>query len=161
MESDVTEQERFDAVWQRVVRENPGMEQQPRPVGKSDGELLEQFMDAAALAARYYELLGARLSDRTLTRLAARQRQTVKRLRTAYYILTGRTYTPQTASPRFTGIADTLRRRYLAEGQEAEACCKAAANTADRDLSALFADLCRQKKQTRQALETLLERIMG
>ena len=57
-----------------------------------------------------------------------------------------------------TAAANSIKQ---ARSRKAEACCKAAANTADRDLSALFADLCRQKKQTRQALETLLERIMG
>ncbi|MBQ8975226.1 MAG: hypothetical protein IJ072_05845 [Oscillospiraceae bacterium] len=155
------EQSSFDRVWQRVVEAQPQIQAQPS--AKGGEELLREFMDSTALGIKYYVALYSRLGERreAVGAIVRQQRRELRRLRAAYFILTGKTYAPQTVKARITGTADALRRRYIAEGESAEAYARAAANTTERDISGLFTELARQRKEHQQTLGRILEDMMG
>ena len=155
-------QNNFDEVWQRVVASNPEIEE--KKTSKSPEQLLEEFMEDEAFDARYYDALSARVSSwakNIIKSIGNDEKIHLKKLRTAYFILTGKTYEPQTVSVKFTGTADALRKRYISESEGAEAYLKASTNSQKRDISELYRKLAADEKRHAELINRLLESLMG
>jgi rubrerythrin len=152
----------FDQVWQRVTAANEQQETSAQP--KSIQQLFEEFMEDEAFDARYYDALAGRVGTwgrNILRSIAADERTHLKKLRTAYFILTGKAYEPQTVPVKITGTADALRKRYISENEGVQAYLKAAANTQRGDMTELFRNLAADEKRHAQLINKLLENLMG
>ena len=156
----------FDKVWQRVLdsnRENTS-EQPTQSVQRTDAEILEEFMEDEAFDAAYYTLLSNRVGGgvrSVLRAMANDERAHLKKLRTAYFILTGDTYTPQTVPVKVAGVADALRKRYIAETEASAAYLKAAANAGRPDLTELYKRLSEDERRHSELVNRMLEALMG
>ena len=121
-----TYQDKFDAVWRRVLAENDLSSAPPEPVVKpehhaeaAEAARLRRFMDDEACDAQLYGLLASKSTGcirRTLDAISADECRHLKKLRARYFIVTGDTYSPArrvpvrcTVHPRHFASKSTVR----------------------------------------------------
>ncbi len=155
---------KFDAVWRRVMKAGSYTpDAPPVPAVPGDAETLRAFMDDEYCDARVYAALSAKSRGsmrQTLQHIAADERYHYKKLKAKYYILTGKTYTPPGSCPYVRSVAETLRLRYTAERQGAEAYADAAAETYSAELAALYKSLGAEEAQHAEQIGSLLEEML-
>ena len=162
MSANEQQRDNFDKVWQRVMASNESVVE--KQTGKSEEKMLEEFMEDEAFDAKCYDVLASRVTPwakNIIKSIADDEKIHLKKLRTAYFILTGKTYQPQTVPVQFTCTADALRKRYIGESEGADAYLKASANSRKRDISLLYGKLACDEKRHAELINRLLENLMG
>ena len=159
--------DKFDAVWRRVMSESAKSNPQysaTRP-NAPDAELaqaarLRKFMDDEANDAQLYGLLASMFSGRargTLCSIAANERYHLKKLRTQYFIRTGKTYRPPRACPFIRSAPETLRLKVMDEAEGARAYQNAANETGYDDLAETYRRLASDEMRHAQMLSDIIE----
>lgn len=160
------DREKFDSIWQRVM---PNTSEQITPtsqVGKNsdDESQLRKFIDDESADCNYYAMLAQKCLSRSIKqlflRLSTEEHCHMKRLQTAYFILTGDSYYPAMVCPLINSIMDSLRARYIGETEGAEAYLKAAGETESEKLACIYRELAEDENRHACSIETLIEMMM-
>lgn len=156
--------ENYDKVWQRVIQSAAGQETEhsaAQTLPPDTGEQLRAFMDEESLNLAYCQALYRRTRANGAVRAQAQQcRRALHRLRTAYYIQTGKVYDARTVQPQVTAVSQMLRLRVLTLRACAERYMKASVSETQPQLRELYAQLSREKTQQAGQLSGLLETMM-
>ena len=137
----------FLEVWDRVT-------EKPKPIKsgeQSDREKLCFFMDRAAFCIAFYTALAQksrRENAEIFRKLALSVKEDMSELMSAYFVLTGDTYTPERVKPYFSSVLDGVRDMYLAEKAEKEAYHRSAMETENgsiTDLCHRLASMCEKR----------------
>jgi len=149
---------RFEPVWDRVLGKGG-------PNEKEDSlyACLMRFMDDEATDERAFRSIASRTGGRyrgELLRMASDEKRWFRRLRTAYFILTGDTYAPEIGQLPRGGTASALRYMYERERAEAESYEAAAKAFSRRDVRELFEQLAEEEKRHASEAAAMLENIM-
>jgi rubrerythrin len=158
--------ERFDAVWQRVMRGRA--ENGPAPTLKTpyaepgDADGLRRVMDDETGDAQFYSALACKCSGparEPRRRIASAERCHLKILRARYFILTGKTYAPPDSCPLIYSPADALRRKYAGEKEGAEKYGRAAEQASDPDLRDTYLTLSREEARHAKTVCGIIENL--
>ena len=158
--------EHFADVWNRVVPTSSAMPEQNAPpkAVTNDEAQLRAFIEDEAADCRYYTALACRSAPgsarRLFSRLAAEENAHMKKLQTAYFILTGDTHCPPLVCPYIPSFLDALRTRYIGERNGAEEYMTAAKTTNLEHLSDLYRSLADDEKCHADCIAALIEQIM-
>lgn len=150
----------FDQVWRRVNGGAPSLPPQPQSTG---AESLRSFIERAAEAAAFYTALAARSggASRTLLRLAAEEREHLRRLQVEYFLQNGDTCAPSRSCPMRGSVLSDLRKAYLGELANAERFRNAAQSAETAELAALYAELAKAETAHAAALRSLIAAAMA
>lgn len=121
------------------------------PIVDDDEDDLRDFIKDELSDCRCYRELACRCRPfaNTFRQLAADEARHAKQLRTAYFILTGESFSHEPESCACRSLSEMLRKRYLAEMHGAEAYQKASENADGDRLRELF--LCLSHDEARHA----------
>lgn len=158
---------RCDEIWQRV---RPDLD--PYPAVRAERQAEEKLTTDKALKDLirqamndrcYYIALSRKAGNRAVARclasLAVDKGENMKKLKAAYFILTGDKYAPDTTGlPEIFSFADGLRARYLGETRLALSYRQAAEGAGDAGLTGLLEDLAREAEANALCMWELLSR---
>ena len=150
MEEFIMTQEAFDRLWQRVQGSTT------LPQHQDNAETLRRFLDETAQALALEQRLVCRCAE--LAPLCRETRSRLRRLRAAYYLLTGELYRPPEACSVRGGLLPELRSDILAARARAGRYA-AAEKTAPDDLAALYETLSAGEETHAERLSALLCRL--
>ncbi len=179
-------EDKFNEIWSRVVRSNQGenigadlspeymntqKQQNAGAYARPDFDLkrtLEDFIEDEVSDSAYYAALAGKTSQSAaravFNRLSADERRHSRQLQTAYFLLTGNSYTPRRPAPLPPrSMLEALRQRYAAEISGAKAYADAALRLRDTDepelrdmLIAFAADEKRHASEIKRLVESSL-----
>lgn len=131
----------------------------PLPQGRDEALALRGHMDACAADEAALRGLAIRAVRRrsALAALGEAKAQQGRRLGTAYFLLTGVRYRPQSAPQPPEGFFAGLRRQFLLQRDRADGFDAACAAAQDEETAALYADLARGCRALAQNIRALLE----
>ena len=126
--------------------------------------MLQEMVDGEAENGRLYQALTRRAtgnSARMLGGLAADQRRHVRRLATAYFLITGERCQPQGQGGNrpVPDLMTGLREQFIQTQREAAAYQGAAAENSDPCLRQLFRELAQEKGTHTRMIRTMLEQM--
>lgn len=150
----------FDQVWRRVNSGAPSLPPQPQSTG---AESLRSFIERAAETAAFYTALAARsgAASRTLQRLAAEEREHLRRLQVEYFLKNGDTCAPCRSCPVLGSVLGDLRKSYLGELANAERFRNAAQAAETEELAALYMELAKAETTHAATLRSLIVSAMA
>lgn len=150
----------FDQVWRRVNGGAPSLPPQPQSTGAAT---LRSFIERASEAAAFYAALSARSGGamRTLRRLAAEEREHLRRLQVEYFLKSGDTCAPGRSCPMRGSVLGDLRKAYLGELANAEQFRSAAQTAETPELAALYRELAEAEAAHAAALRGLIAAAMA
>jgi rubrerythrin len=157
--------EKFDAVWKRVMNEPEDGSRKVNASGSAgtdadEAAQLQAFMNDEACDAQFYATLAGLApsgAKNALCRIACDEKGHLKRLRAHYYLLTGETYTPPGACPLIYRIPEALRQKYAGEAAGAKAYMEAAARTGNEELGETYRALGADEARHRKIIGCLIE----
>ena len=155
------DKERFAPVVERVFGKTS---EQNILKGKDRLTEIKFFMDSAAESHRTYKTLATKCHgtcQKTLMLFAKEEKDQFVRLRTAYYILTGETYTPEIRVKKYPGIMSALRVRYETERSLEKAYADATKNEEKDDIAKLYTQLAAKKGEHAATITKLLESMLS
>jgi len=158
----LTDHERFEAVWSRVMEENAVHSALKR--NENDASVLRMLMDDAHCAAGAYSALRRRVSGRAaemLGEILADERRHLRSLKTAYFLKTGRTYSPPASCPAITSVTGALRMQYDREGEMSAKYIACASQTGDMALSGLYRSISSDEVHHARTIMRLCEKLVG
>ncbi len=131
----------------------------PHAQGRAEGRGLGGCLaaGAAAVAARRGLAIRAVRRRSALAALGETKAQQGRRLGTAYFLLTGVRYRPQSAPQPPESFFAGLRRQFLLQRDRADGFDAACAAAQDGETAALYADLARGCRALAQSIRALLE----
>lgn len=151
----------FSEVWNRVSLS----EQMPQKNESSDTEKLCCFMDLTAAAEAHYAVMAQKSRSREnraeFAALQREERENLRELQSAYFILSGDTYAPFTAKPYIISMPDALRERYMAEDSGCAAYHRAAMDSQKGSLTELYSRLARVEEKHAGILLKMIKRMLG
>lgn len=167
MDNMAADTRRCDEIWQRV---RPDLD--PYPDVRAERQAEEKTTPDKALAAFirqamsdrcYYIALSRKAGNRAVARciasLAADKGENIKKLRAAYFILTGDKYAPDnTGLPKIYCFSDGLRARYLAETKLAGSYRQVSGSLTDPGLKELLESLAQEAEATALCMWDLLSK---
>jgi rubrerythrin len=125
---------------------------------------LREFIGDEAEDAAMYTLLAIKTkgspAQQVLNGIAADERQHEKRLQAEYFMLTGDTFSPKVGKPSAPFLLPALRQRYIGETSGAEAYEKAAKETQNASLRALYFELARDERRHARSIRSLIDRLI-
>lgn len=145
----------FNSVWSRVTGASAACAE--------PASLLERFSANEVYDAAYYSALASKTRSFTARKLfcalSADENSHVRRLRPAYFLLTGQSLAP--AAPGVSlppSLLDAVRIRHGEELSAAAEYDRAADTWPDRDAARLFAELAADERRHAAELKRLLEK---
>lgn len=130
---------------------------------QEDSQRLEELMSLARAGAAAGRAMARRASGscaRALSALACDHRLAFKRLSAAYFLITGKRYTPNCEAPRLpASLPLALRQQFLWEQQWEQANRQAAQATADPCLKELYLELAQEGAFHAGTIRSLLEQM--
>jgi len=161
--------EQFDRVWARVLADHDaGAQLLACPISGSrtqgTAERLAAFLEAEERDLERYRELYRRTggaSRRLFCELAAEERRQLRRLRAAYFLLTGDSHIGRPPAEEPAGLMALLRRACLSAAEDAAAYREEAAGPAGEELGSLLRQLAEETAGHARRLRALLERMMG
>lgn len=150
----------FDEVWRRVNSGAPSLPPQPQSTSTAS---LRSFIERASEAAAFYAALSARSgsASRTLQRLAAEEREHLRRLQVEYFLKNGDTCAPCRSCPMRGSVLGDLRKAYLGELENAERFRTAVQTAETPELAALYTELAKAETAHAEALRSLITAAMA
>ena len=154
--------EKLNDVWARVTgaNEDSVQYQDGRP---ADAEKIGSFItDAEELSVFYSEIAHrCRTKSQILRRLAAEEKDAIRRLQTAHFLLTGDTC-PVSKGPSVQGSTlDALREAYMAENDTADAYRSAAISSGNGSVTDLFSALSERASDHAATLRDIIAECMS
>lgn len=150
----------FDRVWNRVMGDDRCCDE----CRGNDSKRLRGFMDSKREAAGVYEHLARHSTSpknrRIFMTLAREERQHLKMLQSAYFLLTGDSYRPKRPKPVRGGSLSLIRRMYNYETDSAEAFRRACQETKIPNLAGLFKSISADDAKNAQILEKMIRNLM-
>ena len=130
---------------------------------QGDSQQLEELMSLAQTGAAATRALARRASGsyaKTLASLAADHRLAFRRLSAAYFLITGRRYTPKCAPISLPpSLALALRQQFVWEQRWEQVNSQAAQATADPCLEALYSELAQEGALHAGVIRSILEQM--
>ena len=130
---------------------------------QGDGQRLEELMALACAGAAAGRAMARRASGpcaKALSALARDHRSAFKRLSAAYFLITGRRYTPQCAPQKLpASLPLALRQQFLWEQQWEQKNSQGAQSTADPCLKELYLELAQEGTFHAGTIRSLLEQM--
>lgn len=150
----------FDQVWRRVNGGAPSLPPQPQ---STDAESVRSFIERAAEAAAFYTALAARsgTASHMLKRLAAEEREHLRRLQVEYFLKNGDTCAPCRSCLVHGSVLGDLRKAYLGEQENAERFRSAAQTAETEELAALYMELAKAETAHAATLRRLIASSMA
>ncbi len=130
---------------------------------------LEDFIENEATAMQYYAALAGKTTQSAaravFNRLSADERRHSRQLQTAYFLLTGNSYTPRRPAPVLPrSMLEALRERYAAEINAAKAYTDAAMLIGDTDepgLRNMFIAFAADERRHANEIKRLVENTLS
>lgn len=124
---------------------------------------LQEMMDGEQLSWRTYRGLARRAgrnAQRTLAVMANQQRENLRRLAAAYYLITGEHYQPAGMEPAtISPLSAALRDQFIQEQKWQRAFQSAAGATGDPCLKTLYQELAQMAQDHQNTVRRLLEQM--
>lgn len=143
--------------WQQVS----GSDHSGHIAPAEEAQLIE-FMDDEATDHAFYIALAKKLADKndaaTISRIARDESIHLRRLRAAYFLKTGKQYSPNPKQPYINSTLDALRKAYGEEIGGVEGYLSAASKAKDAHLSSLYSELASDELRHSQLIIELLEK---
>ena len=152
--------EKFAAVWSRVMPETAGTADIP-PAAGDMAALLCSLINSKALNLKYYTVLARRYQGKSpgkiFSSLARDEAAHLRKLQTAHYILTGDSCVPHMEPVRITSVLAALRTCYLSEREGEKTFTMASLQDDEPKRTQLFAHIAADEARHALLLEELIE----
>lgn len=161
MEEFIMTQEAFDRLWARV---QGAADTAAAPAQKrGEAAVLRGFLDetAQSLALERRQLCAQGCASGALRAICRETMGRLRRLRTAYFLLTGERYYPPETCPVRCGVLTDLRKDYLSARRRGEALAAAAEQAETDELKALYRELSAGEARHAEALRDLIGSLLG
>ncbi len=150
--------ENFAAVWSRVMPETEAPEKR---ASEDIGEKLPLLIESKAQSMRCYAFLarkyaGKKAGDK-FKALSKDEKMHLKKLQTAYYILTGDTYALKNEQIKIVSVLSVLRESFLRERESEKAFILASLNDDEPKRTDLFLKIAADDKRHADILEEIIE----
>jgi len=121
------------------------------------------FISKAQRLSFFYEALArkSRVKCAQFRRLASEERRNVRRLQTAYFILTGDTCTVGESNVEVNSLLDALRKAYIEENANADAYRKAEIESKTGSVAELFSTLADRETDHAIKLRDMIAELMN
>ncbi|MBR7081218.1 MAG: hypothetical protein IKI49_00695 [Oscillospiraceae bacterium] len=154
--------EKMNAVWARVTGA-PAACAACRTDLPDDAEKIRAFIAEARRLARFYDALSKKCAVKSarFRCLAADERRNIKRLQTAYFILTGDTCAVRGTEAETDSVLAALREAFIRERANADAYGRAAIESKSGFAAELFSALSSREADHAAELQSMIAELMN